>query len=94
MRLFPFKLFKVKGKSMEPTLKEGDYVLLRLTRRVKNGDLVVFNHGNKEMIKRVSKVEGSKLWVIGDNKSHSTDSRYFGWVDTKEVTGRVIWKIK
>ncbi len=30
------------------------------------------------------------IWVMGDNREHSADSRYFGAVDTESVSGRAI----
>ena len=30
------------------------------------------------------------IWVMGDNRLHSSDSRYFGAVDAKTVSGRAI----
>lgn len=37
-------------------------------------------------------VPEDKLFVLGDNRSHSTDSRNFGFVDKTEVKGEVIMK--
>lgn len=31
-----------------------------------------------------------KIWVMGDNRENSNDSRYFGSVDKKEVLGKAI----
>ncbi|OUK04689.1 signal peptidase I [Lactococcus petauri] len=45
----------------------------------------------KEISGRETVPEG-KLFVLGDNRSHSTDSRNYGFVDQKEVKGRVLIK--
>lgn len=37
-------------------------------------------------------VPEDKLFVLGDNRSHSTDSRNFGFVDKTEVKGKAIMK--
>lgn len=37
-------------------------------------------------------VPAGKIFVLGDNRSHSTDSRNYGFVDQKEVKGRVLIK--
>ncbi|WP_213497098.1 signal peptidase I [Lactococcus formosensis] len=45
----------------------------------------------KEISGRETVPEG-KLFVLGDNRSHSTDSRNYGFVDQKEVKGKVLIK--
>ncbi|OUK02767.1 signal peptidase I [Lactococcus petauri] len=37
-------------------------------------------------------VPEDKLFVLGDNRSHSTDSRNFGFVEKTEVKGKVVMK--
>ncbi|GGE44060.1 signal peptidase I [Pullulanibacillus camelliae] len=36
-----------------------------------------------------TRVPKDKLWVMGDNRRVSEDSRYFGFVDMKQVVGKV-----
>ena len=36
------------------------------------------------------KVPEGKLWVMGDNRTNSQDSRYFGPIDEATVTGRAV----
>jgi signal peptidase I len=33
------------------------------------------------------------LWVMGDNRDNSEDSRYFGPIPVKTVVGRAIWRV-
>ena len=45
----------------------------------------------KELSGRETVPEG-KIFVLGDNRAHSTDSRNFGFVDEEQVEGKVIFK--
>lgn len=45
----------------------------------------------KEICGRETVPEG-KLFVLGDNRSHSTDSRNYGFVDQGEIKGKVVMK--
>ena len=51
-------------------------------------------------VKRVVKVDQSnesnetKIWVEGDNKSASTDSRSWGALDSSEVIGKLIFRYR
>jgi len=95
-----FVAFKVEGRSMEPTLKAGQYIIVRKNSEVKKGDIIVTNK-NIKLIKRVTAVEGdivdgtvipeNQVYVLGDNLSISRDSREFGPIDTNMIIGKVVW---
>jgi signal peptidase I len=38
-------------------------------------------------------LEDGEFFVLGDNRAHSLDSRYFGKVEKKEIVGRVILRL-
>jgi len=88
-------LFRVKiiGHSMEPTLRNNQTVIASLIpyffRKPKVGDIVVVQRV-KCIIKRIAKIKKNNIYVVGDNSSKSTDSRNFGWVNKKEIIGKVI----
>jgi len=46
---------------------------------------------SKFLIKRISKIDGEKYFVSGDNKKDSMDSRRFGWILKKDIIGKVIY---
>ena len=54
-------VLQIEGTSMEPTLSNGDIVLLMKTTRFDRGDLCGFTWNNKLLIKRVIAVPGD--WV-------------------------------
>ncbi|MBI3366494.1 signal peptidase I [Candidatus Roizmanbacteria bacterium] len=134
---------QVKGASMEPTFKSGDYILTsRVTYKMRSqqrGDVVVFHSPKNpdiEYIKRIVGLPGDKLliedsnifingklvqenyisartnlweggfikngvlftipndelFVMGDNRPRSSDSREFGPIPIESVIGQVFFR--
>ncbi len=91
----PISIFTVHGNSMHPTLHPGQDVLsfnwAYLGKKPKAGDIVVIKMNGREMIKRIQTIRDRDIFVIGDNKDESTDSRDFGPVKMNQVVGKVIY---
>lgn len=90
---FPLLKFCVKENSMSPFLKTRDRVLVIRFLKPKIGDVVVFKFNKRYYIKRVAQIKDNEYFVTGDNKKESVDSRRFGWIDKKDIIGKVIYKI-
>lgn len=76
---------------MLPVLKSGQNVLVwNWHYDPKVGDIVVCKYKGLEKIKRIQKVYRDKIWVEGDNKKMSTDSRTFGPILLSEIVGKVV----
>lgn len=81
---------------MTPTIAAGESVLVNrvafLFKKPQKEDIIAFHdpRDGKILIKRITKVEGARCFVQGDNKNHSTDSRVFGMIGRKEIIGKVI----
>ncbi len=95
--MFPLARFRVDDNSMEPMLHSGDYVLVNRwayrRREPEAGDLIVLRNPEAPgmfLVKRVMSGDRSAgLFVLGDNVSHSRDSRHFGIVPMHLVVGKV-----
>lgn len=84
-------LRRVVGKSMMPKLDPGQLIIATsIFRRLKPGQVVILRKNNRELVKRIERIEEGKLFVVGDNLGASTDSRQFGWLDTRHVIALVI----
>lgn len=60
----------VKGDSMSPAIRDGDYILFKSDTEIKSGDVVVINdEWNETMLKRYKK-KGNKILFISDNPEY------------------------
>ena len=62
-------IYQVEGDSMEPTLQDGQTILVNKTKDIKVNDIVVANspeYGN--IVKRVDRIEGNNIHLVSDNK--------------------------
>lgn len=83
----------VQGHSMYPTLNDGDIMLCNTLITPKVGDIVVVKPmvitGGKYIIKRITDIKDDEIFVEGDNKDFSFDSRSFGYIPQDRILGVV-----
>ena len=86
-----------EGKSMNPTLKDGEVVLVDREAGIEVGDIVVAKHPieqNGEVVKRVARInERGHYFLIGDNPDDSEDSRHYGAVTRDYIKGKVVARL-
>ena len=86
----------VTGPSMEPTVRAGDWLLVRrLRRRPRVGELVIAADPREParlLVKRVSAVTADLVTVVGDRPDHSTDSRHFGALPSSAILGSPVFR--
>ena len=89
--------FKILGHSMEPTLKNGQLVLVSnlayVFKKPQINDIVAFQSEEKVLIKRITKIKAKAFFVSGDNVGDSLDSRKIGFISSSKILGKVIYKI-
>ena len=102
-----FLIGYVPSESMEPTLERGSYIIgCRIYSSLETGDIIIFRHDGKLLVKRIAAVEGDTVeksgssmtvpegcyYVLGDNADSSYDSRYWldPFVDGADVVAKLI----
>jgi nickel-type superoxide dismutase maturation protease len=99
-----FGTVKVAGGSMHPTYKDGAWLLVRWfpnspEKKIGSGPIgKVFVVEKRErpgifLIKRLKEVKDNLYWVEGDNEK-SNDSRQWGWINSDELVGQVLFSLK
>lgn len=78
---------------MLPTYQPGEVLLGARWFRPGVGQVVVIKTLDRFLIKRITRLEGDKIWVEGDNKAASTDSRTQGHFDRRQLVARILLKI-
>jgi signal peptidase I len=68
-------VLQIYGKSMNPTLVNGDIVVLVKTTDVKQGDLVAFYYNNKILVKRAIAFAGDWVNIDADGNVYVNDEK-------------------
>jgi len=85
------RLAKVVGDSMEPTLKEGDLVLVDLSQKeIIQGQIYAVRLFNGLLIKRLQRLDQNRVRLISDNPVHPPEERNLESGEF-EIIGRVLW---
>ena len=83
--LFGYSLFEVATGSMSPTIEVGDVVITKLTKEVKENDIIVYIDGNNIITHRLIEKNGNKIITRGD-ANNSEDKP----IEEKMIIGEVI----
>lgn len=76
---------------MEPTYENGDFVIYsKIYTTLNPGDVVILDHDNELVIKRIKLIRNKEILVLGDNLAHSEDGRLWGYTPICEVIGKVL----
>jgi nickel-type superoxide dismutase maturation protease len=91
---WPFLRVKVAERSMIPALQPGDWLLVRRTRRIRPGQIVLARHPAQPdmlIVKRAARRVAGGWWLESDNPgADAVDSRRFGAVPAALIEGPVL----
>ncbi|MGH3253826.1 MAG: nickel-type superoxide dismutase maturation protease [Streptosporangiaceae bacterium] len=95
---WPLFRVMVAEPSMVPALRPGDWLLVRRTRRIRPGQIVIARHPDRQdflLVKRAARRLASGWWLESDNPAAgATDSRRFGPVPASLIEGRVLLRYR
>ena len=70
-----FPILRVSGVSMEPTLEDGQVIVLEKSGKFKTGDLIGFYYQNKILLKRVIGQAGDYIDIDADGNVYVNDEK-------------------
>ena len=94
MALVPLGMAVVTGRSMEPTLYDGDRLLVRYGARARPGRLAVVRLPQRPVaVKRLDHRVDGGWWVERDNPAEGVDSWQVGPIPDQDLLGVVVLRI-
>jgi len=90
----------VRGRSMEPALREGDRLLVRWGAGPEPGQVVVARFADGTLAvkraadRRTTRTGEAGWWLLSDNPDEGVDSRHRGVVPAAEVLATARWLIR
>lgn len=87
-------LINVRGDSMEPSLYDGDLVMIDLRKtHLRSGHIYTLRDGDALRIKRVEVIPGTALILRSDNPKHPPDYRAGEAMNaiSENVLGQIVW---
>nr|WP_281274106.1 S24 family peptidase [Nocardioides aurantiacus] len=90
----PWGMALVRGRSMEPTLRDGDRLLVRYAGPARAGDVAVVRFADGVVaVKRLDHHGADGWWVARDNPVEGRDSWSAGAVADVDVLARVVGRL-
>ena len=86
---------KVRGRSMEPDLKDGDYIVVLsvFLNNIRVGHWIIIDHPHYgRMVKQVCEINPQGYRVRGLSE-HSTDTLSLGLIRKEMIVGKVLFRI-
>ena len=82
--LFRPRLHLVKGESMQPTIRDGQFILSVIPSRIERGDVVIIEAADQKILKRVIGIPGDSIQIhdgrvyINGKMTDNIDTDYAG----------------
>lgn len=85
-------VISVRGDSMEPSLSDGDIILIdRRDTNPRSGGVYVLNLDGGLLVKRVQRLLNGDFKIISDNPRYEPETVPASQLDLVRIIGRVVW---
>jgi phage repressor protein C with HTH and peptisase S24 domain len=88
-----FGIAVVEGHSMIPTYAPAERVLIWYGAKYKVSDVIIWTNQERLELKRITRIEDDLIFVEGDNKEVSVDSRNYGPIRSAQIIGKVVYRL-
>lgn len=97
--LFTYQALTIGSGSMSPTIEKGDVIILKSmkneeARKIKKGDVLVYNHDNKIIVHRVIKKSNNGETISFKTKGDYNNAKDSWTVKQEDVIGIVKFRIR
>lgn len=82
---FGYSTFEVQTGSMEEAIKAGDWIIVKLTQKVKLNDIITYQLGDEYITHRVIEAYNGKYTTKGDANSAKDEP-----IEQKQIVGKVV----
>ena len=83
---------RINGGSMMPVLRPGQ-IVIGWRKRPVAGDIVLARQMGREVVKRIETVKKDSVYLVGDNRTESHDSRHYGPVAFRDIIGSIMIRL-
>lgn len=87
--IFGYSFFQVKTGSMSGTMEIGDIIVVKLTKDVKENDIITYQKDQMLITHRIIEKQGESLITKGDANNSADEP-----ITTSEVIGKVVYTFK
>lgn len=84
-----YYILQVASKSMESTLKKGDYILVKKSNTYKEGDIVTYKEKSSFITHRIVKINENNIVTKGDNNNIEDTP-----IKKNDIIGKYILKLR
>lgn len=81
-----YTIFRIATGSMEPAIKVGNKIIVKLTKDVNQNDIIVYSKGDTIICHRVEKINEKSIICKGDSNSVEDDE-----ISKNTIIGKVIY---